>query len=371
MKTFTYHAHPLSKAGFEQLVENLRAGLITVIDGSSGRKEDWNITLKLDSLDIKSNVEGDDWSLNMPYEDDKVVHVRGMKLEGRDCLIFWRAKLGVAHHALKEFKAILADFFDPAGKSVGFRLHVSNNAFLTGWMVQEKDDHYSLIQLPTWTGPGEGITGRTPYDLEELHVNQSELFINNIWFTLMKDSSDYTVGYDNTEHTFYVIRKFDEPVDINTDNLPYFEINAYEEVNYNSPVMAELGLLPPGQKLPVLVYNDATGRQVAFIEEKFDGYSYDTYVISHGQENITDQITLGPLAAFNEQLIEILIHRYTKLNSEIPDEANVKTIEALEEVKRLQAERYGRRKAIIADAPREEDLPRDAEGTIADLTPAE
>lgn len=400
MKTFTYHTHPLNKAGLEQLIENMRAGLITVIDGSSGRKEDFNITLKTNALEIKSNIEGDDWELNLPLEDGKVVHVRGMKLEERDCLVFWRAAHGVAHHALKELKGLLANFFAPDSKEAGLRIHVSNNAFLTGWMVQEKDDHYSVIQLPTWTGPGEEIKGRTPYDLKELHEQETELFINNIWFAMQKDNEGYTVRYNPEEHTFYIIRKFDRPVELCHSDLPYFELNCYEEVNYQGPAMTELGLLPPGQTPPEMVYSDETGRQVAVINEVFDEKKYATYVISHGLGGVHDQVTLGAEAAHNEQLIAILIHRYTQLNSEIPDEANVKTIEALEEIKRLQAERYAARKAItetipetleqISDALPEgskladqhegnkvivdvahdpEALPQTVDGEVADLTP--
>lgn len=387
MKTFTYHAHPLNKTGLTQLVENAKANLITVINGTGCNKEDFNITLKPDSLEIVSKIEGDDWSLRHSFEDGKVLHVRGMKLEGQDCLVFWPAKFGAAHHALKELKNILANFFAPDSNFAGFRLHVSDNAFLTGWMVQTKEDHYSLIQLPTWTAPGEEIRGRTPYTLEELNANESELFINNIWFTLLKDNEGYTVRYDDKAHTFYVMRKFDEPVEIDEERLPYLELGPYEEVNYDSPILRELGLLPPGQSAPEMVYEDPTGRQVAVIKETFDDVEYLTYVLSHGQDNLHDQITLGPKAVFNEQLIAILIHRFKKLDSEIPHQANKDAIAALEGILVGQAARYAERQAeadgvlegqevtdqhagkeVITEVVREADLPRDQAGKVADLT---
>jgi hypothetical protein len=387
MKPFDYHAHSLNKAGLEQMIENMRADLITVIDGTDCNKEDWNITIKTDAINIKTNVEGDDWELNLPYEDGKVAHVRGMKLEGRDCLVFWMARHGNAHKALKALKSIMADFFAPDSKSAGFRIRVSNNALLTGWMVQEKEDHYSLIQLPTWTAPGEEIKGRTPYDLKELHENEDELFINNIWFAMFKDNDGYTVRYDPREQTFYVIRKFDEPVELDYDDLDCLELGPYEEVNYQGPAMTELGLLPPGQTPPTMVYSE-NGRQVAKIKEVFDGVNYVTYVLSHAQQGVTDQITFGREAVYGEQLLAVLTDRYTTLNEEVPHEANVKTLELLEEIKRLQAERYKKReedgilgskevdstegkKVIVDVATDPADLPRDAEGNVADITPVE
>ena len=238
--------------------------------------------------------------------------------------------------------------------------------------------------------------------MKELHENETELFLNNIWLTMFKDNEGYTVRYNPEEHTFYVIRKFDKPVELDYNDLPYFELNCYEEVNYQGPAMTELGLLPPGQTPPEMVYSDDTGRQVAVINEVFDEQKYATYVISHGLGGVHDQVTLGAEAAHNEQLIAILIHRYTQLNSEIPHDANVQTLELLEQVKTLQAARYAERKAITETIPEilekisdglpeghkvadsndgkkvivdvaidPETLPRDAEGNVADLTPAE
>lgn len=371
---------PYNQAGFEQLKANLEAGILSVIGGKGDiPKDHYHTTIKPDGVLFQSKIEGDDWSAEVKLADSsETVHVRGAKFDGNDCLVFWRGGFGKAHHDLAILKDLLKQLL--TDKTIpGFAIKVTDSAWLTGWMVKENDDYIDLIQNPTWTKPGETITGRTPYDLETLNNVDSEIFINNIWFNISRKGDGYNAHYNERENTFYVTRTFDQPVELIYDELPAIELGAYEEVNYESPVMQELGLLPPGQTKPDLIYNGADGRQVVVIKEVFDASTYMTYVFGHGSTGQHDQITLGKEAAHNEQLIEALIHRYTALNDEVPHEANVKTIELLNEIKTVQASRYTQReedgtlgsKVVIAGEVPEADLPRDAEGSVADLTPAQ
>lgn len=338
MKTVNYPTFAFNQAGLSDMLDSIAAGKFSLMEAASGSERDYNINIADGKVSVTSNIENDTWTKSVAMPEGAVLHYRGIEMDGIKCLAFWAASWGLAHRDLNLLRVQLTSFMKEPRTSQ-LTIQLSPEAILTGWTIGSKGTGYELAQIPTWEGQ-TGVAGRTPITLEEIIVREDELFLNNLWINV-SPTEDYSVSYDE-ENSSVTIRGIDVTAETAND-VGTLMVVPYEEVNYNSPIMETLGLVPPGQTKPVLIYSDDTGRQIAHIEETFDDVTYDTYVLSHGQGNLTDQLTLGANALYNEQLLEVLIHRYTKLNADLPHTANEKTIKLLEQIKTLQAERYALR----------------------------
>lgn len=97
-----------------------------------------------------------------------------------------------------------------------------------------------------------------------------------------------------------------------------------------------------------VIYHDKDGRKVIVAEANEEGTDF-FYVLDavEFQCPVKFQEGYAPNVGVNgiywEQLAAVLKHRFTILNEKMPHEANVKTLELLEEIKKIQAERYAKR----------------------------
>ena len=343
MKLLNTEVTPFTAAAFPGVSADLINGKVVYFNGDEMQKGEYHLTLKNEQLKFKSMgnaVEPFEHNLDFQENDERRVHYRALEIDGQKFFSLWMAPWGEAHGALQSLRAALHSI--DQGQVQVVCIEVTDAAILSGYVVTEDENAVQLVQLPTWKTPSDQIVGRTPMLIDDLlTLGQDEIFLNNLWITFPKLSGKYGVHWNAEKNTIQVSSQAMSGKDDAGMGMR-FVLPALEEVNYNSPAMAKLGLVKDAPEL-TQVYIDETGRNVQFIKEDLGNAVYHSYVFGHGPSGLADQITLGSEAVHNEQLVAVLKHRYQTLQDAIPHEANVRTLELLDEIIVLQASRYKQR----------------------------
>ena len=343
MKLLNTEVTPFTAAAFPGVSADLINGKVVYFNGDEMQKGEYHLTLKNEQLKFKSMgnaVEPFEHNLDFQENDERRVHYRALEIDGQKFFSLWMAPWGEAHGALQSLRAALHSI--DQGQVQEVCIEVTDAAILSGYVVTEDENAVQLVQLPTWKTPSDQIVGRTPMLIDDLlTLGQDEIFLNNLWITFPKLSGKYGVHWNAEKNTIQVSSQAISGKDEAGMGMS-FVLPAMEEVNYNSPAMAKLGLVKDAPEL-TQVYSDETGRSVQFIKEDLGNAVYHSYVLGHGPSGLADQITLGSEAVHNEQLVAVLKHRYQTLQDAIPHEANVRTLELLDEIIVLQASRYKQR----------------------------
>ena len=343
MKLLNTEVTPFTAAAFPGVSADLINGKVVYFNGDEMQKGEYHLTLKNEQLKFKSMgdaVEPFEHNLDFQENDERRVHYRALEIDGQKFFSLWMAPWGEAHGALQSLRAALHSI--DQGQVQVVCIEVTDAAILSGYVVTEDENAVQLVQLPTWKTPSDQIVGRTPMLIDDLlTLGQDEIFLNNLWITFPKLSGKYGVHWNAEKNTIQVSSQVMSGKDEAGMGMS-FVLPALEEVNYNSPAMAKLGLVKDAPEL-TQVYIDETGRNVQFIKEDLGNAVYHSYVLGHGPSGLADQITLGSEAVHNEQLVAVLKHRYQTLQDAIPHEANVRTLELLDEIIVLQASRYKQR----------------------------
>lgn len=344
MKLLNTEVTPFTAAYFADAAAKLFDGDVIYFDGEEMQKGEYHLTLADTHLSFKSlgdQVEPFEYILRFTAGDERKVHYRAIELNGKKYFTLWMAPWGEGHETLRQLRESLAEL--NKGELSDIYLYLTDAAILSGFVVTEDENSIQLLQIPTWKTQNDQIVGRTPYTLDQLLTTGSdEVFFNNIWFSFPKLNGQYKVSWNADDNALMITGLDEEMADL-ADSETSISIPAMEEVNYNGPAMIKLGLAKPEVR-PEEIFMGHGGRGVAYLNESFNDVKYDTYVLSHGDETgLMDQLTLGATALWNEQLIAVLKHRYTKLQEELPHEANVRTLELLDEIIAVQAARYQQR----------------------------
>ena len=343
MKLLNTEVTPFTAAAFPGVSADLINGKVVYFNGDEMQKGEYHLTLKNEQLKFKSMgdaVEPFEHNLDFQENDERRVHYRALEIDGQKFFSLWMAPWGEAHGALQSLRAALHSI--DQGQVQVVCIEVTDAAILSGYVVTEDENAVQLVQLPTWKTPSDQIVGRTPMLIDDLlTLGQDEIFLNNLWITFPKLSGKYGVHWNAEKNTIQVSSQVMSGKDEAGMGMS-FVLPALEEVNYNSPAMTKLGLVKDEPEL-TQVYSDETGRNVQFIKEDLGNAVYHSYVLGHGPSGLADQITLGSEAVHNEQLVAVLKHRYQTLQDAIPHEANVRTLELLDEIIVLQASRYKQR----------------------------
>jgi len=343
MKLLNTEVTPFTAAAFPGASADLINGKIVYFNGEEMQKGEYHLTLTDTQLKFKSmsdSVAPFEHGLDFQENDDRRIHYRAIEIDGQKFFSLWMAPWGEAHGVLQSLRAALHSLDQHAVQQV--RIEVTDAAILSGFVVTEDENSVQLVQIPTWKTPKDQIVGRAPMLIDDvLTTGQDEIFFNNLWLTFPKLSGKYGVTWD-VEHNTIVLSSQAMAGDNDKSVGMVVTLSAMEEVNYNSPAMAKLGLTKEAPELTP-VYNDETGRSVQFLKEDLGNAVYHSYVLGHGPSGLVDQITLGSEAIHNEQLVAVLKHRYQMLQDAIPHEANVRTLELLDEIIVLQASRYKQR----------------------------
>ena len=343
MKLLNTEVTPFTAAAFPGVSADLINGKVVYFNGDEMQKGEYHLTLKNEQLKFKSMgdaVEPFEHNLDFQENDERRVHYRALEIDGQKFFSLWMAPWGEAHGALQSLRAALHSI--DQGQVQVVCIEVTDAAILSGYVVTEDENAVQLVQLPTWKTPSDQIVGRTPMLIDDLlTLGQDEIFLNNLWITFPKLSGKYGVHWNAEKNTIQVSSRAMSGKDEAGMGMS-FVLPALEEVNYNSPAMTKLGLVKDAPEL-TQVYSDETGRSVQFIKEDLGNAVYHSYVLGHGPSGLADQITLGSEAVHNEQLVAVLKHRYQTLQDAIPHEANVRTLELLDEIIVLQASRYKQR----------------------------
>ena len=343
MKLLNTEVTPFTAAAFPGVSADLINGKVVYFNGDEMQKGEYHLTLTNEQLKFKSMgdaVEPFEHNLDFQENDERRVHYRAIEIEGQKFFSLWMAPWGEAHGALQSLRAALHSI--DQGHVQEVCIEVTDAAILSGYVVTEDENAVQLVQLPTWKTPSDQIVGRTPVLIDDLlTLGQDEIFLNNLWITFPKLSGKYGVHWNAEKNTIQVSSQAMSGKDEAGMGMS-FVLPALEEVNYNSPAMTKLGLVKDAPEL-TQVYSDETGRSVQFIKEDLGNAVYHSYVLGHGPSGLADQITLGSEAVHNEQLVAVLKHRYQTLQDAIPHEANVRTLELLDEIIVLQASRYKQR----------------------------
>lgn len=343
MKLLNTEVTPFTAAAFPGVSADLINGKVVYFNGEEMQKGEYHITLADDRLSFKSlgdQVEPFENILRFTAGEERKVHYRAIEIDGQKFFSLWMAPWGEAHGVLQSFRAALHSL--DQGQVQQVRIEVTDAAILSGYVVTEDDNAVQLVQIPTWKTPKDQIVGRTSMLIDDvLTTGQDEIFFNNLWLTFPKLSAKYGVFWDAENNAIILSKQEVAGEDSKTVGMTV-ALPAMEEVNYNSPAMAKLGLVKEAPEL-TQVYSDETGRSVQFIKEDLGNAVYHSYVLGHGPSGLADQITLGSEAIHNEQLVAVLKHRYQTLQDAIPHEANVRTLELLDEIIVLQASRYKQR----------------------------
>lgn len=343
MKLLNTEVTPFTAVAFPGVSADLINGKIVYFNGDEMQKGEYHLTLTDVQLKFKSMsdaVAPFEHGLDFQENDDRRIHYRAIEIDGQKFFSLWMAPWGEAHGVLQSLRAALHSLDQGAVQQV--RIEVTDAAILSGFVVTEDHTSVQLVQIPTWKTPKDQIVGRTPMLIDDvLTTGQDEIFFNNLWLTFPKLSGKYGVFWD-AEHNVIVLSSQAMAGDDAKSVGMIVTLSAMEEVNYNSPAMAKLGLVKDAPEL-TQVYSDETGRNVQFLKEDLGNAVYHSYVLGHGPSGLADQITLGSEAVHNEQLIAVLKHRYQTLQDAIPHEANVRTLELLDEIIVLQASRYKQR----------------------------
>lgn len=343
MKLLNTEVTPFTAFAFPGVSADLINGKIVYFNGDEMQKGEYHLTLADDRLSFKSlgdQVEPFEHILRFTAGDERKVHYRAIEIEGQKFFSLWMAPWGEAHGVLQSLRAALHSL--DQGTVQQLRIEVTDAAILSGFVVTEDDNAVQLVQIPTWKTPKDQIVGRTTMLIDDvLTTGQDEIFFNNLWLTFPKLSGKYDVFWDAEHNAIVLSSQAIAGVDAKSVGM-VVTLSAMEEVNYNSPAMAKLGLVKDAPEL-TQVYSDETGRSVQFIKEDLGNAVYHSYVFGHGPSGLADQITLGSEAVHNEQLVAVLKHRYQTLQDAIPHEANVRTLELLDEIIVLQASRYKQR----------------------------
>lgn len=343
MKLLNTEVTPFTAAAFPGVCADLINGKVVYFNGEEMQKGEYHLTLADDRLSFKSlgdQVEPFEHNLDFQENDERRVHYRAIEIEGQKFFSLWMAPWGEAHGVLQSLRAALHSL--DQGHVQQLRIEVTDAAILSGFVVSEDDNAVQLVQIPTWKTPKDQIVGRTTMLIDDvLTTGQDEIFFNNLWLTFPKLSGKYDVFWDAEHNAIVLSSQAIAGVDAKSVGM-VVTLSAMEEVNYNSPAMAKLGLVKDAPEL-TQVYSDETGRSVQFIKEDLGNAVYHSYVFGHGPSGLADQITLGSEAVHNEQLVAVLKHRYQTLQDAIPHEANERTLELLDEIIVLQASRYKQR----------------------------
>ena len=343
MKLLNTEVTPFTAAAFPGVSADLINGKVVYFNGDEMQKGEYHLTMKNEQLKFKSMgdaVEPFEHNLDFQENDERRVHYRALEIDGQKFFSLWMAPWGEAHGALQSLRAALHSI--DQGQVQEVCIEVTDAAILSGYVVTEDENAVQLVQLPTWKTPSDQIVGRTPMLIDDLlTLGQDEIFLNNLWITFPKLSGKYGVHWNAEKNTIQVSSQAISGKDEAGMGMS-FVLPALEEVNYNSPAMTKLGLVKDAPEL-TQVYSDETGRSVQFIKEDLGNAVYHSYVLGHGPSGLADQITLGSEAVHNEQLVAVLKHRYQTLQDAIPHEANVRTLELLDEIIVLQASRYKQR----------------------------
>lgn len=343
MKLLNTEVTPFTAAYFADAATKLFDGDVIYFDGEEMQKGEYHLTLADDRLSFKSlgdQAEPFEYILRFTAGDERKVHYRAIELNGKKYFTLWMAPWGEGHDTLRQLRERLTEL--NKGELSDIYLYLTDAAILSGFVVTEDENSIQLLQIPTWKTQNDQIVGRTPYTLDQLLTTGSEeIFFNNIWFSFPKLNGQYKVSWNADDNELKITGLDEEMADL-ADSETSISIPAMEEVNYNSPAMAKLGLVKDAPEL-TQVYSDETGRNVQFLKEDLGNAVYHSYVLGHGPSGLADQITLGSEAVHNEQLVAVLKHRYQMLQDAIPHEANVRTLELLDEIIVLQASRYKQR----------------------------
>ena len=343
MKLLNTEVTPFTAAAFPGVSADLINGKVVYFNGEEMQKGEYHLTLTDTQLKFKSMsdaVAPFEHGLDFQENDERRIHYRAIEIEGQKFFSLWMAPWGEAHGVLQSLRAALHSLDQGAVQQV--RIEVTDAAILSGFVVTEDDNAVRLVQIPTWKTPKDQIVGRTTMLIDDvLTTGQDEIFFNNLWLTFPKLSGKYDVFWDAEHNAIVLSSQAIAGVDAKSVGM-VVTLSAMEEVNYNSPAMAKLGLVKDAPEL-TQVYSDETGRSVQFIKEDLGNAVYHSYVFGHGPSGLADQITLGSEAVHNEQLVAVLKHRYQTLQDAIPHEANVRTLELLDEIIILQASRYKQR----------------------------
>ena len=343
MKLLNTEVTPFTAAAFPGVSADLINGKVVYFNGDEMQKGEYHLTLTNEQLKFKNMgdaVEPFEHNLDFQENDERRVHYRALEIDGQKFFSLWMAPWGEAYGALQSLRAALHSI--DQGQVQVVCIDVTDAAILSGYVVTEDENAVQLVQLPTWKTPSDQIVGRTPVLIDDLlTLGQDEIFLNNLWITFPKLSGKYGVHWNAEKNTIQVSSQAMSGKDDAGMGMS-FVLPALEEVNYNSPAMTKLGLVKDAPEL-TQVYSDETGRSVQFIKEDLGNAVYHSYVLGHGPSGLADQITLGSEAVHNEQLVAVLKHRYQTLQDAIPHEANVRTLELLDEIIVLQASRYKQR----------------------------
>ena len=343
MKLLNTEVTPFTAAAFPGVSADLINGKVVYFNGEEMQKGEYHLTLTDTQLKFKSMsdaVAPFEHGLDFQENDERRIHYRAIEIEGQKFFSLWMAPWGEAHGVLQSLRAALHSLDQGAVQQV--RIEVTDAAILSGFVVTEDDNAVRLVQIPTWKTPKDQIVGRTTMLIDDvLTTGQDEIFFNNLWLTFPKLSGKYDVFWDAEHNAIVLSSQAIAGVDAKSVGM-VVTLSAMEEVNYNSPAMAKLGLVKDAPEL-TQVYSDETGRSVQFIKEDLGNAVYHSYVFGHGPSGLADQITLGSEAVHNEQLVAVLKHRYQTLQDAIPHGANVRTLELLDEIIVLQASRYKQR----------------------------
>jgi hypothetical protein len=264
---------------------------------------------------------------------------------------------------LKDLAGLLIDFGKGNVKTIGIQL--TAEAIESGWKIIEEADRFVMLQVPAWTtvaaqlSPSVAYFGREVKDIADM--SEADLYLNNCAWVIPKarkgemslsatklDSQNIVATYHPEENGIQLIALSDDefdPTKIPTHaDFPctIFTVSPHPEVDWGSELLGQYQQVPP-TPVQTDVYSDDTGRSVTAFNETYMGMSFDTYILTHGDSDMADRITMGAKAIWNEQLIHVLKHRYTALQAAIPHEANVKTLALLDEILAVQASRYSER----------------------------
>ncbi len=343
MKLLYTEVTPFTASAFPGVSSYLINGEVVYFNGDEMQKGEYHLTLTNEQLKFKSMgdaVEPFEHNLDFQENDERRVHYRALEIDGQKFFSLWMAPWGEAHGVLQSLRAALHSL--DQGHVQQLHIEVTDAAILSGFVVSEDDNAVQLVQIPTWKTPKDQIVGRTTMLIDDvLTTGQDEIFFNNLWLTFPKLSAKYGVFWDVENNVIILSSQATAGEDSESVGM-VVTLPAMEEVNYNSPAMAKLGLVKDAPEL-TQVYSDETGRSVQFIKEDLGNAVYHSYVLGHGPSGLADQITLGSEAVHNEQLVAVLKHRYQTLQDAIPHEANVRTLELLDEIIVLQASRYKQR----------------------------
>jgi len=308
-------------------------------------------------------------TLELPVEDKERFFFRGVDLDGGErVMVFWYSAPHVGIETIKELRGAYVDL--TTGKTKKVIIHVTDEAILSGFVVQDGEESVQLVQIPTWKGgENEAIIGRQPYELSELmgESGAKEGLFNNVWFYLLKDHEDYKASF-NPETNCITLQGTCEAVEgalVSTD----ITLVGMEEVDWSATALIEAGIAPAVPKVVDLVdYED--GRAVGYLHEIFDGANYDTYLLRHPDGQV-DRITFGKDAVFDEQILEALLHRYTVTQTRQAHPCNEKALTLLEQLLELQKERMVKVKTAETTDDIETDFESDIETDSGDVGEAD